>query len=449
MQAVEDVDERAETFVILPYRRLVEKENFGLAGGDRRDGYPPFLPLREGLRMPVEQMPDPEQGRDFPRVFLRFRPEGDLFEDGGHEELIIGVLIDHPHLFIPGAAALGLLPEFFADVLDDRAPRRLIQPGDQAEQRGLSAPVFAEQEEAAALGDFKRHAAQNLPSARRKADVPQGERRRAACKSGTGIGDLRRPASEIFRPVLHFFHPFPADVPHVVHIGKHHVQPMFDDDDAVPRPGERAQRPHQELCPLLVEIGERLVEQDDLLSHRQRGRRDQPLFLPARKGAAARGGVELHEFADGIDLSLYLFGRKGEIFAAEGDLVPDEFLDDLFVGVLQYDADFAADISQPPALYIFARDEYVARKFSTDDVRGDPADDIHEGAFPLPGMPGKESDFSVFGDKMHIAQNFFLSVVGKGYVFQFDRVHNTAASAAPAISPTQNKASESAGRSFL
>ena len=146
---------------------------------------------------------------------------------------------------------------------------------------------------------------------------------------------------------------------------------------------------------------------------------------------------------------MYLVGREGEVFAAEGDLVLHYLLNDLLVGVLQYDAHFAADVAELFALDVFARDLHFARKFAAVDVGDDAADNVHERALPLARMPGKEGDFAVLCGKIGVFEDLCLSVVGKAHLSEFYRLHKTTANTAPATMPRINSTSERAGYSFL
>ena len=238
-------------------------------------------------------------------------------------------------------------------------------------------------------------------------------------------------------------------MPDGVDEGQHHVEAVLDDEDAVARLGERAQRAHQKFSAVFVEVGERFVEDDDALPHRERRGGDQPLLLPAREGAALPLRVQLHEIADDLDLFLYLFGREGEIFAAEGDLVLYDLLDDLLVCILQHDAHLAADLAQFFALDALSRDVHFARKRAADDARDDARDDVHQRALALSRVAGEEGHLAVRGGKVEVFEYFRLSVVRKADLFEFDCVHKTTTNTAPATMPQRKMTSERASDSFL
>ena len=139
---------------------------------------------------------------------------------------------------------------------------------------------------------------------------------------------------EVFLSVFDLADRLVTDVPDRIDKRQNHVEPVFYDDHAITRLRERAQRSHQHCRTVFIEIGERLVEDDDLLPHSERACRNQPLFLPAGQRAASPLRVQLHKAADDFDLLLYLFRRKREIFAAESDFILYYLLNDLLVGVL-------------------------------------------------------------------------------------------------------------------
>ena len=102
---------------------------------------------------------------------------------------------------------------------------------------------------------------------------------------------------------------------------------------------------------------------------------------------------------------MYLFGRKCEVFTAESDLVLYYLLNDLLVGVLQDNANLAADIAKLFALDVLARDLDFARKLTVVDVWDDAADNIHKRALPLARMPGKERHFAVLCGKVGVFED--------------------------------------------
>ena len=54
----------AEPVIVLPYRRFVQKQDFGLTGDDRGNGDAAFLPFGERLRVAVPKVLYPEKFRD-------------------------------------------------------------------------------------------------------------------------------------------------------------------------------------------------------------------------------------------------------------------------------------------------------------------------------------------------------------------------------------------------
>lgn len=90
-----------------------------------------------------------EQLRDLCGVFFALCPERNLLPHGRHEKLVIRILVNNAHLFIPRLVSFRLLFEFLVYVLRNIAARGFIQPRDQAQERCLSAAVFAEKDRSA------------------------------------------------------------------------------------------------------------------------------------------------------------------------------------------------------------------------------------------------------------------------------------------------------------
>lgn len=140
---------------------------------------------------------------------------------------------------------------------------------------------------------------------------------------------------------------------------------------------------------------------------------------------------------------------KGQVLAAEGNLVLGDLVHDLLVGVLKDKADLSADVAKSLPFRILSVDPHFAGQSAPGDVGDDAADDGQEGAFPFPRVSGKKSDFPVFGDEADIIQDIFLLIVGESDLIQFDCVHKTTTRIAPTVSPRRNKMSERTGHSFL
>ncbi|WBM80556.1 hypothetical protein KIV56_03695 [Cryobacterium breve] len=101
-----------------------------------------------------------------------------------------------------------------------------------------------------------------------------------------------------------------------------------------------------------VEVGGRLVEQEQARPHGQHAGEGEALFL----AAAERGGgvIERQPQADRLegdtDPAPDLVPLHGEIFATEGDVVADSREHDLGIRVLQHETDPATGIRRPPAV---------------------------------------------------------------------------------------------------
>ena len=81
-------------------------------------------------------------------------------------------------------------------------------------------------------------------------------------------------------------------MPYGIDKGQHHIEAVLYDDHAIPRLRERTQRSHQHCRAVFIEIGEWFIKNNYFLPHCKRACRDEPLFLPARKGAALPTFIE-------------------------------------------------------------------------------------------------------------------------------------------------------------
>ena len=113
VELVEYLHHLAEPVIVLPYRRFVQKQDFGLTGDHGRYRYPAFLPFGERLRVAMPEVFNTEKRGDMLGIFGRGRAETYLFFHRRHKELVVGILIDDAHLFEPSAAAARLLFELF------------------------------------------------------------------------------------------------------------------------------------------------------------------------------------------------------------------------------------------------------------------------------------------------------------------------------------------------
>ena len=68
----------------------------------------------------------------FVGIFVGFSAEFDLLFDRLHKKLIVGVLINHAHLFIPLFALFTLLSEFVVYILQNHAASRLFKTGNKS-----------------------------------------------------------------------------------------------------------------------------------------------------------------------------------------------------------------------------------------------------------------------------------------------------------------------------
>ena len=171
-QAVECFADLAFTLPVQSRHRLVQDEDRGVADQRARDGDALALPARErGAALTdhgvvaVFQLTDEfvrvrgaRRGLDLLRGGPGF-PVRDVLADRGAEQ---DRLLQHQADVAPQRGP-AVLPDVAA-VDQDRAPLRLVQPQDQAHDRGLAGPRHAHQGEPLAGGDGERDVAQHVPA---------------------------------------------------------------------------------------------------------------------------------------------------------------------------------------------------------------------------------------------------------------------------------------------
>ena len=139
---------------------------------------------------------------------------------------------------------------------------------------------------------------------------------------------------------------------HPVREGEERVELVLDDQHGRPLGPESLEDAEEPLRPLLVELGGRLVQDQDRRPEREgRGDRD-PLLLAAREGVrrpiaeiGRRGHLE-----DPLHLREQRLPREGEPLEARGELLLDGREDQLGVRVVEDDADVPADLGEPVVL---------------------------------------------------------------------------------------------------
>lgn len=105
-EIVQDGDNPFRRVPVQARRRFVEDEDPGVHGQHRGQGDELFLPVREPVTDPVLERLNPQERKGFPdhppglvRAFTQVqRAEGHVLEDGGAEELVIGILEKIAHL---------------------------------------------------------------------------------------------------------------------------------------------------------------------------------------------------------------------------------------------------------------------------------------------------------------------------------------------------------------
>jgi len=106
------------------------------------------------------------------------RAEGDLVENGGAEELHVGILEDEAHALAKGVREAVVLKLHFGErgaVIADGAGVSKVEAIEDTQQRGLAATIGAQQGEPPAGGDGERHAVERGDAAIGEGDVVELE----------------------------------------------------------------------------------------------------------------------------------------------------------------------------------------------------------------------------------------------------------------------------------
>ena len=183
--------------------------------------------------------------------------------------------------------------------------------------------------------------------------VPRAKRR----EPGARLGDGR---VEDDAALLHHHHP----------IGNREraVDPLLGEDDGALRLLDRGEECLGTVC---VELGRRLVEQQELRSQRERRREADALQLSAREldRAPAREVRRADLTERDRDLRPDLLGRDGHVLETERDLVVDARHHDLVLRVLEDRRDDARQLGRPVRARVQAADLDPAGEAAAVEVR--------------------------------------------------------------------------------
>ena len=171
---------------------------------------------------------------------------------------------------------------------------------------------------------------------------------------------------------------------------------MFDEDDRVPGLREVAQDPEQMGRGLRIQIGQRLVDDEELRVEHERTRDGHQLALAAGQrrrvpSLEVRGPCLLD---DGVDPRGDLGLLDAEVLGTEGELRIDRRTDDLFRRVLEHRAHRPGQVAQLRVGRRAAVDPNGAAQLARVRVRDEPVDGPNERALAAPGRTGDEQDLA-------------------------------------------------------
>ncbi len=153
--------------------------------------------------------------------------------------------------------------------------------------------------------------------------------------------------------------------------------PLLREDDGH---AEAGGQPDEGVRSLGIELGGRLVEQEQLRLEGERGRQADPLQLAGGELRDApleqmlgpeRGEGGAHPRRD-------LGGRRAHVLDAEGDLVFDAAEDHLVLRILEDGRDDAGEIGRPRPARVVSADLHASFEPAAVEVRDEPGQGAHE-----------------------------------------------------------------------
>ena len=124
---------------------------------------------------------------------------------------------------------------------------------------------------------------------------------------------------------------------------------MLDDDDGRPLVGKLSNHPDQPMCRSGVEIGQRLIEDEQAgLEHQCAGDGDLLALAPGELvGGAALEVGQARRGQDHLELPGDLLSRPAQVLRAKGKLGGDRRADQLLTGILEDSPDELGQVPQP------------------------------------------------------------------------------------------------------
>jgi hypothetical protein len=146
---------------------------------------------------------------------------------------------------------------------------------------------------------------------------------------------------------------------------------LGEDDRRPPLLVQPAQEPHELVARDGIELGGRLVEQDELRATGERGAERDPLQLAARElvGRALEQGADPEGERDLLDPPGHRGGPQAAVLEREGELRADRAEDGLGLGILQQGAGHRGELRGTVLARVQAADDDAAAELPAVEVR--------------------------------------------------------------------------------
>ena len=341
--------------------RLVEDEDVRLGDEHARQGEPFSLAAREVAWMASLEARQPDAGERLARA-------GEIAADG-ERHLALGALCDQV-----ATRVLGQVTD--PSVTLDLSSLGLEEPGDDLRERRLADAVAAGQCHDLATPEVERGTVESARGAVRVADVVDPDEALSLAPTFAGVrgrpGQVRgiEPSQ---RPVAGRVEREPSvlDEEDAVAALQWQRGPLLGNDD---RRAKLARQVENRLGSLGVELGGRLVQEQQRGPDRKDGRETGALQLAGREGLGAALGEPRYACIceRAVDAGPDLCRRRTEVLEPERDLVLDAAEDDLVLGVLKERCDLVGEIGRAEAAGVASGDLDPALEAAAVEVWDEP-----------------------------------------------------------------------------
>ena len=355
---------------------LEHEPHFARQGGDRRIGHRPsrnhHLSAR-GAQQSVEVLG--QRGLAGPVL----ADEGDVAPTGKLE-------VDAPQggrRVSPGRrrVAVAKPPRLERGIVHDGEGPGFLSPREAARSRP--------RERAASSRRVKRWAVPCRRFSLSATSVTCGTRNPRRSSLSTRANTSRGVADPLHTPLREYRHPV-GELRNALRILLHH------DDGHAPLPAKVSDHREDLLLSAGVEACGRLVEHQDLRSHREHGRNRHPLLLPARQleGRTLEESLDADHARRPVDALHDLLGRHSLVLQSEGDLRLHVHVEELSFRVLKHDPHPPRQAGDRFGLGV----EAIDPDLTSDEAAGRLRDDAHEreteGGLARPGRSHDREELS-------------------------------------------------------